>query len=52
MADLCDGGPESVNFACNLVQRSEDAKISRPVTFSPHPPLYQLEASCGNLESS
>ena len=27
-------------------------KISQPVTFSPHPPLYQLEASCGNLVSS
>ena len=24
-------------------------KISQPVTFSPHPLLYQLEASCGNL---
>ena len=27
-------------------------KISQPVTVSPHPPLYQLEASCGNLVSS
>jgi len=24
-------------------------KISQPVTFTPHSPLYQLEASCGNL---
>jgi len=27
-------------------------KISQPVTFFPHPPLYQLEASCRNLVSS
>ena len=24
-------------------------KISQPVTFFPHPPLYQPEARCGNL---
>jgi len=50
----------SVNFADNFVQdRSEDAKISQPVTFPhtggnhlPHPPLYQPEVSCGNLVSS
>jgi len=27
-------------------------EISQPVTFFPHPPLYQLEASFGNLVSS
>ena len=27
-------------------------KISQPVIFSPHPPLYQLGASCRNLVST
>ena len=41
------------NFACNLVhERFEDAKNQSAVTFSPHPPLYQLEANYGNLVSS
>jgi len=41
------------SFACNLVhERSEDAKNQSVCYISPHPPLCQLEASCGNLVSS
>ena len=43
----------SVNSACNFVQEcSEDAKNQSACYISLHPPLYQLEASCGNLVSS
>jgi len=42
----------SILLAILFVNVLKMLKISQPITFSPHPPLYQLEASCGNLVSS
>jgi len=43
---------QSILLAILLKNVLKMLKISHPVKFFPHPPLYQLEASCRNLVSS